>query len=86
MEAVSAGSAPASRPKQQALLMLSGFENPLHLLMLFAVVFLLFGAKRLPEVGRSLGTGLREFKSSITGESAQPVDEVTPKQISEPGA
>lgn len=45
--------------------MLSGFENPVHLLMLFGVVLLLFGAKRLPELGKSLGTGLREFKSSI---------------------
>ncbi len=49
--------------------MLSGLENPVHLLMIFAVVLLLFGAKRLPEIGKSLGTGLREFKSSITAGS-----------------
>ena len=46
--------------------MLSGFENPVHLLMLFGVVLLVFGAKRVPELGRSLGTGLREFKSSVS--------------------
>lgn len=46
--------------------MLSGFENPVHILMLFGVVVLLFGAKRVPELGRSLGTGLREFKTSIS--------------------
>jgi sec-independent protein translocase protein TatA len=49
--------------------MLSGLENPLHILMVLVVVLLLFGAKRLPELGQSLGTGLREFRSSITGES-----------------
>lgn len=49
--------------------MLSGLENPLHILMVLVVVLLLFGAKRLPELGQSLGTGLREFRSSITGAS-----------------
>jgi sec-independent protein translocase protein TatA len=57
--------------------MLSGLENPVHLLMIFAVVLLLFGAKRLPEVGKSLGTGLREFKSSITA-SSEAVEQVLP--------
>jgi sec-independent protein translocase protein TatA len=50
--------------------MLSGLENPVHILMLLVVVLLIFGAKRLPELGRSLGTGLREFKTSVTGESS----------------
>jgi sec-independent protein translocase protein TatA len=31
---------------------------------------LVFGAKRLPEIGRSLGSGMREFKQSVTGESS----------------
>jgi sec-independent protein translocase protein TatA len=50
--------------------MLPGLENPLHILMLGAVILLVFGAKRLPEMGRSLGTGMREFKAGITGEHA----------------
>ena len=37
--------------------------------MLLLVALLLFGAKRLPEIGRSLGTGMREFKDSVTGEN-----------------
>jgi sec-independent protein translocase protein TatA len=45
-----------------------GLENPLHILIIALVILLVFGAKRLPELGRSLGTGMREFKSSITGE------------------
>jgi sec-independent protein translocase protein TatA len=34
---------------------------------LLIVALLLFGAKRLPEIGRSLGSGMREFKDSVTG-------------------
>ncbi len=49
-----------------------GLENPVHIAILLGIVVLLFGAKRLPEIGRSLGTSLREFKQSISGESPQP--------------
>lgn len=49
-----------------------GLENPLHLVMLLLVVLLIFGAKRLPEMGRSLGSGLRGFKESLSGESSAP--------------
>jgi sec-independent protein translocase protein TatA len=38
-----------------------------ELLLLLLVVLLVFGPKRLPEMGRSLGKGMREFKDSITG-------------------
>jgi sec-independent protein translocase protein TatA len=41
--------------------------SPTHVIFLVIAVLLLFGAKRLPEVGRSLGTGLREFKTSVSG-------------------
>jgi sec-independent protein translocase protein TatA len=43
-----------------------GLTNPMHLVILLAIVLLLFGAKRVPEIGRSLGTGMREFKDSVT--------------------
>jgi sec-independent protein translocase protein TatA len=45
-----------------------GLDNPLHILFIVLILLLLFGARRLPEIGRSLGTGMREFKQSITGE------------------
>jgi len=45
-----------------------GLDNPLHIAFLVVILLLVFGAKRLPEIGRSLGSGMREFKSSITGE------------------
>jgi sec-independent protein translocase protein TatA len=41
--------------------------SPTHLIVIAVVGLLLFGAKRLPEVGRSLGTGLREFKTTVSG-------------------
>lgn len=41
--------------------------GPLELVVILVVVLLLFGAKRLPELGRSLGSGMREFKDSVTG-------------------
>ncbi len=37
------------------------------IILLLLVALLLFGAKRLPEIGRSLGSGMREFKDSVTG-------------------
>jgi sec-independent protein translocase protein TatA len=45
-----------------------GLDNPLHIAFLVVILLLLFGAKRIPEIGRSLGSGLREFKQSINGE------------------
>ncbi|TMK97652.1 MAG: twin-arginine translocase TatA/TatE family subunit [Actinobacteria bacterium] len=47
-----------------------GLDNPLHIAVLVVILLLVFGAKRLPEIGRSLGSGMREFKQSITGESS----------------
>jgi sec-independent protein translocase protein TatA len=41
--------------------------QPTHLLFLALLALIVFGPKRLPEIGRSLGTGLREFKGSVTG-------------------
>jgi sec-independent protein translocase protein TatA len=49
-----------------------GLDNPLHIAFLVVVLLLLFGAKRLPEIGRSLGSGMREFKDSISGDSNRP--------------
>jgi len=42
-----------------------GLTSPTHLALLLLIALLLFGAKRVPEIGRSLGSGMREFKDSI---------------------
>jgi sec-independent protein translocase protein TatA len=49
-----------------------GLDNPIHIAFLLILLLLVFGAKRLPEMGKSLGAGMRGFKDSLTGESSQP--------------
>ncbi len=48
-----------------------GLDNPLHILIIAIVLILIFGAKRVPQIGRSAGKGLREFKSAVA------MDEIT---------
>ena len=55
-----------------------GLDNPLHIAFLVVILLLVFGARRLPEIGRSLGSGMREFKDSISGESKQPAQPAPP--------
>ncbi len=43
--------------------------GPLEIIIVLVVVLLIFGPKRLPQLGRSLGGGMREFKDSVTGKS-----------------
>jgi sec-independent protein translocase protein TatA len=62
-----------------------GLDNPLHIAFLVVILLLVFGARRLPEIGRSLGSGMREFKESITGEDKQPA-QPTLTQASPPAA
>ncbi|HST33410.1 MAG TPA: twin-arginine translocase TatA/TatE family subunit [Solirubrobacteraceae bacterium] len=45
-----------------------GLDNPLHIAFLLILLLLVFGAKRLPEMGRSLGSGMRGFKDTLSGE------------------
>jgi sec-independent protein translocase protein TatA len=47
-----------------------GLDNPVHIGFLLVILLLVFGAKRLPEMGQSLGAGLRGFKDSLTGETS----------------
>ncbi len=52
-----------------------GFIGLPELLLLGMVVLLVFGPKRLPEMGRSLGRGMKEFKDSVTGDGRRDRDE-----------
>jgi sec-independent protein translocase protein TatA len=62
-----------------------GWIGPWELLILLLVVLLVFGPKRLPEMGRSLGKGMREFKSSIThGDDHKPAELTTAPAVEEP--
>jgi TatA/E family protein of Tat protein translocase len=42
-----------------------GIENPVHLLFIAAVALIVLGPKRLPELARALGQGIREFRSAL---------------------
>lgn len=63
-----------------------GLDNPLHIAFLVVILLLVFGARRLPEIGRSLGSGMREFKDSVTGatSSQQPGTLPPPQQAQQP--
>jgi sec-independent protein translocase protein TatA len=63
-----------------------GLDNPIHIAFLVVILLLLFGAKRLPEIGRSLGTGMREFKQSVTGETAAQQASLSAPQPQQPPA
>jgi TatA/E family protein of Tat protein translocase len=49
-----------------------GLDNPLHIAFLLILLLLVFGAKRLPEMGKSLGAGMRGFRDSLSGDHMQP--------------
>ena len=56
------------------------FRNPLiDAIVVLLVVLLIFGPKRLPQLGKSLGHGMREFKDGITGNSTADDDEDRPE-------
>jgi sec-independent protein translocase protein TatA len=52
------------------------------------ILLLVFGARRLPEIGRSLGSGMREFKESVTGESRATIapGQQAPPSVAQPPA
>jgi sec-independent protein translocase protein TatA len=48
-----------------------GLDNPIHIAFLLILLLVVFGAKRLPEMGKSLGSGMRGFKDSLSGEATE---------------
>jgi sec-independent protein translocase protein TatA len=63
-----------------------GLDNPIHIAFLLILLLLVFGAKRLPEMGRSLGDGMRGFKDALSGEGAQPATEPVHQPVAQPVA
>jgi sec-independent protein translocase protein TatA len=55
-----------------------------ELLILLLVLLLVFGPKRLPEMGRQLGKGMREFKESVSGKDDDPIDDIAELPPAEP--
>ena len=59
-----------------------GTPGPLELILIFLAILLIFGAKRIPEIARGLGKGIREFKSATREISNElKVDDTTPPRI-----
>jgi sec-independent protein translocase protein TatA len=58
--------------------------GPLELAIVLVIVLVVFGPKRLPGLGRQLGTGMREFKDSITGSSKDDDEREEPTALSAP--
>ena len=56
--------------------MVGDILQPTHLLFVLVVALLVLGPKRLPEVGRTLGNGIRDFRSAINGENHESRDEI----------
>jgi sec-independent protein translocase protein TatA len=55
-----------------------GIESPVHLLFIAAVALVVLGPKRLPEVARALGKGIREFREAMSEEAAHSASPHTP--------
>ena len=57
--------------------------GPMELIVILAIALIVLGPKKLPEVGKSLGKGMREFKESLAGESDRRDEEERPAIKSE---
>ncbi len=52
--------------------MLEGLFQPMHLLIIFGIALLVFGPKKLPELGKGIGEGIRGFKSAMKADDEKP--------------
>jgi len=52
--------------------MFDGLFQPTHLLVIFGIALLMFGPKKLPELGKGIGEGIRGFKAAMKAEEAKP--------------
>jgi sec-independent protein translocase protein TatA len=64
--------------------MVGDIFQPTHLLFVLVVALLVLGPKKLPEVGRQLGSGLRDFRAAINGERSEPEEAPAPYEQAAP--
>jgi len=57
--------------------MLEGLFQPMHLLVIFGIALMVFGPKKLPELGKGIGEGIRGFKSAMKAEEEKPLGTAT---------
>ena len=58
--------------------MFEGLFQPTHLLVIFGIALLVFGPKKLPELGKGIGEGIRGFKSAIKAEADNTATTISP--------
>lgn len=62
-----------------------GNIGPLEIVVVLIIALIVFGPKRLPELGRSLGKGIREFRGSLGGDNDEDEDRASSPREIEPG-
>jgi sec-independent protein translocase protein TatA len=60
--------------------MIEGLFQPMHLLVIVGIALLMFGPKKLPELGKGIGEGIRGFKSAINGSDRSAAESQDSKQ------
>jgi sec-independent protein translocase protein TatA len=60
--------------------------TPIEIIIVLIIVLIIFGPKRLPDLGRSLGRGMREFKDSVTGKDKDELPEPETDEKPQPTA
>jgi len=61
--------------------MFEGLFQPMHLMIIAGIALLIFGPKKLPELGKGLGDGIRGFKAAISGEDKPVAVVVKPEEV-----
>jgi len=64
--------------------MFEGLFQPMHLLVIFFIALLVFGPKKLPELGKGLGEGIRALKAGMKDGEAKPEDKTDTKSDTKP--
>jgi sec-independent protein translocase protein TatA len=65
--------------------MFEGLFQPMHLLVILGIALLVFGPRKLPELGKGLGESIRGFKDALNSGAANPAPPSEPKPPSPPG-
>ena len=63
--------------------MFEGLFQPMHLLIIAGIALLVFGPKKLPELGKGMGEGIRGFKAAMQGKEELPVSNVASPKVPE---
>jgi len=63
--------------------MLEGLFQPMHLIIIFGIALLVFGPKKLPELGKGLGEGIRGFKAAMKDEAPGAIEKPSEKKALE---